>query len=176
MPTSSRNMPASSKKVYVDGVPMREITLAGDNPPLRLYDTSGPYTDPAYAIDLKLGLPPLRREWIRARADVEPGRVGLRARPGRRVTQLHYARRGELTREMEFVATREGVDPERVRSEIARGRAIIPANVNQPESEPMIIGRNFLVKINANLGNSAVTSSVEDRKSTRLNSSHRCIS
>ena len=162
MPTSSRNMPASSKKVYVDGVPMREITLAGDNPPLRLYDTSGPYTDPAYTVDLKLGLPPLRREWIRARGDIEPSRVGLRGRPGQRVTQLHYARRGELTREMEFVATREGVDPERVRSEIARGRAIIPANVNHPESEPMIIGRNFLVKINANLGNSAVTSSVEE--------------
>src|SRR6266849_604116 len=155
-------MPTSSRKVYVDGVPMREITLAGDNPPLRLYDTSGPYTDPAYTVDLKLGLPPLRGEWIRARGDVEPGRVGLRARPGRRVTQLYYARRGELTREMEFVATREGVDPERVRSEVARGRAIIPANINHPESEPMIIGRNFLVKINANLGNSAVTSSIEE--------------
>src|SRR5437879_5667496 len=155
-------MPTSSKKVYVDGVPMREITLAGDNPPLRLYDTSGPYTDPAYTVDLKLVLPPLRREWIRARGDIEPSRVGLRGRPGQRVTQLHYARRGELTREMEFVATREGVDPERVRSEVARGRAIIPANVNHPESEPMIIGRNFLVKINANIGNSAVASSVEE--------------
>src|SRR6267143_1085094 len=155
-------MPTSSKKVYADGVPMREITLAGDNPPLCLYDTSGPYTDPAYTVDLKLGLPPLRREWIRARGDVEPGRVGLRARPGRRVTQLHYARRGELTREMEFVATREGVDPERVRSEVARGRAIIPANINHPESEPMIIGRNFLVKINANIGNSAIASSIEE--------------
>src|SRR5207302_10567016 len=97
-----------------------------------------------------------------ARADVEPGRVGRRGWAGRRVAPLRYARRGELTREMGFVATREGVDPERVRSEIARGRAIIPANVNHPESEPMIIGRNFLVKINANLGNSAVTSSVEE--------------
>src|SRR5438876_2574421 len=115
MPTSSRNMPASSKKVYVDGVPMREITLAGDNPPLRLYDTSGPYTDPAYAVDLKLGLPPLRREWIRARADVEPGRVGLRARPGRRVAQPRYARRGERTRELEFGATRGGSAPQRGR-------------------------------------------------------------
>src|SRR5207244_2437976 len=115
-------MPNSSRKVYVDGVPMREITLAGDNPPLRLYDTSGPYTDPAYTVDLKPGLPTLRREWVRARGDVEPGRVGRRARPGRRVTQLHYARRGELTPEMEFVATREGVGPGRPRSARARGR------------------------------------------------------
>jgi phosphomethylpyrimidine synthase len=155
-------MPTSSKKVYVDGVPMREVTLSGENPPLRLYDTSGPYTDPAYQVDLKLGLPPFRREWILARGDVTPSRIGLRARSGRRVTQMHYARRGDVTREMQFVAVREGVDPEHVRSEIARGRAIIPANVNHPESEPMIIGRNFLVKINANLGNSAVTSSIEE--------------
>ena len=159
-------MPASeqpaSGKVYVNGVPMREITLSGGNPPLRLYDTSGPYTDPNHTVDLKLGLPPLRREWILARGDVEPARVGWKARPGRCVTQMHYARRGEITREMEFVAIREGIPPEFVRDEVARGRAIIPANINHPESEPMIIGRNFLVKINANIGNSAVASSIEE--------------
>src|SRR5207248_9368596 len=137
-----------------------------------LYDTSGPGSDPAD------GLPPLRRPWIVGRDDVEQyegrlpssrddgraavrrggsveqfgggGQRPLRARAGRRVTQLHYARRGEVTPEMEFVALREGVEPELVRSEVARGRAIIPANVNHPESEPMIIGRTFLVKVNAN--------------------------
>src|SRR3989449_8254510 len=159
-------MPASQKpaprKVYVNGVPMREITLSEGNPPLRLYDTSGPHTDPNHTVDLKLGLPPLRREWILARGDVEPARIGWKARPGRSVTQMHYARRGEITHEMEFVAIREGLPPELVRDEVARGRAIIPANVNHPESEPMIIGRNFLVKINANIGNSAVASSIEE--------------
>jgi len=185
-------MPAS-RKIYLAGsrpdirVPMREIALSGSNPPLRLYDTSGPYTDPDAQVDIKLGLPPLRLPWILGRSDVEelPGpsslyrrqresdpslggvrfasvRRPVRAAPGRRVTQLHYARRGEITPEMEFIALREGVDPELVRSEVARGRAIIPANVNHPESEPMIIGRNFLVKINANIGNSAVASSIEE--------------
>ncbi len=155
-------MPASSHKIYLSGVPMREVRLSGGNPPLRLYDTSGPYTDPNYTVDLKLGLPPLRREWILQRGDVEPARAGLKVKPGRRATQMHYARRGEITREMEFVAIREGMDPAFVRDEVARGRAIIPANVNHPESEPMIIGRNFLVKINANIGNSAVASSIEE--------------
>jgi len=184
---------AASRKVYVAGsrpdirVPMREIVLSGGNPPLRLYDTSGPVTDPDAALDLKRGLPPLRLAWILGRGDVEelPGpssayrrmrdedpalggvrfasvRRPLRARPGRRVSQLHYARRGEVTPEMEFVALREGLAPERVRDEIARGRAILPANVNHPETEPMIIGRSFLVKINANIGNSAVASSIEE--------------
>ncbi len=185
-------MPAS-RKIYITGsrpdirVPMREIALSGGNPPLRLYDTSGPYTDPEAHLDIKQGLPPLRLPWILGRGDVEelPGpssdyrrqrdsdpslggvrftsvRSPLRAKPGRRVTQMHYARRGEITPEMEFIALREGVTPEFVRDEVARGRAIIPANVNHPESEPMIIGRNFLVKINANIGNSAVASSIEE--------------
>ena len=184
---------AASRKVYVAGsrpdirVPMREIVLSGGNPPLRLYDTSGPVTDPDAALDLKRGLPPLRLAWILGRGDVEelagptsayrrmrdedPALGGvrfasvrrpLRARPGRRVSQLHYARRGEVTPEMEFVALREGLAPERVRDEIARGRAILPANVTHPETEPMIIGRSFLVKINANIGNSAVASSIEE--------------
>src|SRR5262249_9717454 len=108
-----------------------------------------------------VGLPALRREWILERQDVETiaGRV-LRAKGDRRVTQLHYARQGVVTPEMEFIAIREGLDAEFVRSEVARGRAIVPANINHPESEPMIIGRNFLVKINANIGNSAVGSSI----------------
>jgi phosphomethylpyrimidine synthase len=152
----------ATRKVHVHGVPMREITLSGGHPPLRLYDTSGPYTDPEYHVDLKLGLPPRRREWIVGRGDVEPGRVGLRGKPGRCVTQMHYARRGEITPEMQFVAIREGMPAELVRDEIARGRAILPANVNHPETEPMIIGRKFLVKINANIGNSAVASSIEE--------------
>ena len=185
-------MPAS-RKIYITGsrpdirVPMREIALSEGNPPLRLYDTSGPYTDPDAHVDIKQGLPPLRLPWILGRSDVEelPGpsslyrrqresdpRLGgvrfasvrrpLRAKPGGRVTQMHYARRAEITPEMEFIALREGVAPELVRDEVARGRAIIPANVNHPESEPMIIGRNFLVKINANIGNSAVASSIEE--------------
>ncbi|MET0850364.1 MAG: phosphomethylpyrimidine synthase ThiC [Candidatus Rokuibacteriota bacterium] len=145
-------------------VPFREIRLTtGES--LRLYDTSGPYTDPGHAVDLKQGLPPLRRHWILSRDDVEPGaggRWGLRAKPGRRVTQMHYARRGEITPEMQFVALREGMDAEVVRDEVARGRAIIPSNINHPEAEPMIIGRRFLVKINANIGNSAVSSAIEE--------------
>ncbi len=183
----------SGRRVYIDGtlpgvrVPAREVVLAEPNPPLRLYDTSGPYGDPQYRADFRHGLPALRAEWIRARGDVEelpeatsayrrqretdPSLAGvrfpdprrsLRGKPGRRVTQLHYARRGTITPEMEFIALREGVPAELVRDEVARGRAIIPANINHPEAEPMIIGRRFLVKINANLGNSAVSSSVEE--------------
>ena len=186
-------MASASRKIYVTGsrpdirVPMREITLSGGNPALRLYDTSGPYTDPEAFLDVKLGLPALRLPWITGRADVEelngpsshyrrerdedPALGGirfasvrrpLRARPGRRVTQMHYARRGEVTPEMEYVALREGLAAEFVRDEIARGRAILPANVNHPETEPMMIGRNSLVKINANIGNSAVASSIEE--------------
>ncbi len=168
------------RKVYITGsrpdvrVPMREVVLtptpsrlgAEENPPVRLYDTSGPYTDPAVSTDVRRGLHPLRRVWILGRGDVDEydgqERRALRAKPGRAVTQLHYARRGEITAEMEFIAIREGVEAELVRSEVARGRAIIPANVNHPETEPMIIGRNFLVKINANIGNSAVASSIEE--------------
>src|SRR5262245_49448450 len=184
---------AHSRKVYVTGsradirVPMREIALSGGYPPLRLYDTSGPYTDPSAELDLKRGLPPLRLGWIIDRGDVQelPGpssgyrrsreenpalggvrfasvRRPLRAHPGRSVTQMHYARRGEITPEMEFIALREGFEPGFVRDEVARGRAIIPSNVNHPETEPMIIGRKFLVKINANIGNSAVASSIEE--------------
>ncbi len=156
-----------STKVYVDGphgvrVPMREIALSGGEPALHVYDTSGPRHH-----DLEQGLPALRRAWIESRADVDtvtradrPG--ALRATAGRAVTQLHYARRGDVTPEMEFIAVREGLPAEFVRSEVARGRAIIPANVNHPESEPMIIGRNFLVKINANIGNSAIGSSIAE--------------
>ena len=144
-----------SRKVHVGGgrvrVPMREITLSGGEPPLRVYDTSGPH-----GADVRTGLPPLRGPWIAARGDAPP------AAPARPVTQLHYARKGEVTPEMEFVALREGFDPEFVRAEVARGRAIIPANVNHPELEPMAIGRHFLVKINANIGNSAVSSSIEE--------------
>ncbi len=181
------------RKVYVVGsrpdlrVPVREIPLSGGEPPVRLYDTSGPYTDPDLHTDIKQGLPPLRLPWILERGDVEelPGpssgyrrereqdptlggvrfasvRRPLRALAGRRVSQLHYARRGEITPEMEFIALREGIAAEVIRAEVARGRAIIPANVNHPETEPMIIGRNFLVKINANIGNSAVASSIEE--------------
>jgi phosphomethylpyrimidine synthase len=183
----------ASRKIYLTGsrsdlrVPMREVCLHGGEPPLRLYDTSGPWTDPDAHPDIKQGLPPLRLPWILGRADVEelPGptstyrrqrdddpalggirfasvRRPLRARPGRVVTQMHYARRGEITPEMEFIALREGMDPQFVRDEVARGRAIIPSNVNHPETEPMIIGRKFLVKINANIGNSAVASSIEE--------------
>jgi phosphomethylpyrimidine synthase len=154
-----------SRKIYVDGprgvrVPMREIALSDGEPPLAVYDTSGPA-----AVDVHAGLPPLRLSWIEDRGDVTTIRAGARrsvrrAIEGRAVTQLHYARRGEITPEMEFVAIREGLPAEFVRTEVARGRAIIPANVNHPELEPMIIGRHFLVKINANIGNSAVGSSI----------------
>ncbi len=183
--------PLVGRKVYVEGshpdvrVPVREIALetgggsAGSAPQtLRLYDTSGPYSDERVDTDVRRGLVPLRAGWIRERGDVEeyaserpthdrrgfagPSRHPLRATSAATVTQMHYARRGIVTPEMEFVALREGVAPELVREEIARGRAIIPANVNHPESEPMIIGSRFLVKINANIGNSSVTSSIEE--------------
>lgn len=229
----------NSRKIYVEGsrpdirVPMREITQADTpasfgaepNPPIFVYDTSGPYTDPEVTIDIRKGLPPLRARWIEERGDTEElpgptseyGRARLtdpklahlrfdlkrrprRARAGMNVTQMHYARRGIITPEMEFVAIRENlrrqeyleslraagptgqrmaemltrqhrgqsfgasipetITPEFVRAEVARGRAIIPANINHPESEPMIIGRNFLVKVNANIGNSAVSSGI----------------
>jgi phosphomethylpyrimidine synthase len=180
---------ATRRKIYVEGVPFTEVVLSNDSS-IRLYDTSGPGSDPA------AGLPPRRREWILGRGDVEEydgrrptprddGRAAarlhtngngngstastaaaagkvLRAKPGRTVTQLHYARRGEVTPEMEFVARRENMAAETVRDEIARGRAILPSNVNHPESEPMVIGRPFLVKVNANIGNSAVTSSIAE--------------
>jgi phosphomethylpyrimidine synthase len=170
----------ASRRVYVDGsrpdirVPFREVSQAatkgarGDtvNPALRLYDTSGAHGDPDVTITPETGLPPLRAPWIVERGDVEAttatGRTALRARPGAAVTQLHYARRGMVTPEMEFIAIREGLAPELVRDEIARGRAIIPANINHPEAEPMIIGTKFLVKVNANIGNSAVLSSIDD--------------
>ncbi|AMO73358.1 phosphomethylpyrimidine synthase ThiC [Sphingorhabdus sp. M41] len=209
---------SGSKKVHVAAhsgsgirVAMREIHLEGGEPPIRVYDTSGPYTDPQALIDIKTGLNELRSPWIKARGDVEqvtqrevkpedngqlgPDRSGgvapfpnvrrkvLRAKPGANVSQMHYARQGIITPEMEYVAERENlgrerlkeykrdgesfgasipdyVTPEFVRDEIARGRAIIPNNINHPESEPMAIGRNFLVKINANIGNSAVASDV----------------
>ena len=229
----------NSTKIFVEGsrpdirVPMRAVSqsdtpasFGGEpNPPVFVYDTSGPYTDPAARIDIRRGLPALRRGWIAERGDTEElsgpssrygqerladarlaalrfelTRTPLRAREGANVTQMHYARRGIVTPEMEFVALRENlrrkeylaqleasgpmgkrtaellgrqhpgqsfgasipdeITPEFVRAEVARGRAIIPANINHPESEPMIIGRNFLVKINANIGNSAVTSSI----------------
>jgi len=171
----------SATKAWIEGprvrVPVREITLSAGEPPLRVYDTSGPQGH-----DIREGLPALRRPWILSRQDVDetprriarapgmpqamPERLAAKTRTalgGRGpVTQMHYARRLIVTPEMEFVAIREGVDAEVVRSEVARGRAIIPANINHPEVEPMIIGRNFLVKINANIGNSAVWSSIEE--------------
>ncbi|MGH7817141.1 MAG: phosphomethylpyrimidine synthase ThiC, partial [Candidatus Binatia bacterium] len=227
----------ASEKVYVDSYPhpevsvaMRAVTLSnghnghgnGDhaNAPVMIYDTSGPYTDPSGATDIRQGLKPLRLDWIKGRGDVEEltgpsyqppvkkngqantpqterfpdqaRRPILRAKPGRNVSQMHYARQGIITPEMEYIAIRENlgrhqafengaaqngrthggysfgaaipnfVTPEFVRDEVARGRAIIPSNINHPETEPMIIGRNFLVKINANIGNSAVASSVEE--------------
>ena len=212
-----------SKKTYVEGsrpdllVPMREITLSPtgseENPPVHVYDTSGPYTDPDVKIDIRKGLSPLRVKWIIEREDTEElpglsssyGRIRLedpslsglrldvrrnprRAKSGMNVTQMHYARRGIVTPEMEYVAIRENqrmesqremilsqhpgqnfgakspafITPEFVRDEVARGRAIIPLNINHPETEPMIIGRNFLVKINANIGNSALGSSISE--------------
>jgi phosphomethylpyrimidine synthase len=232
-----------SRKIYVETqsrlrVPFREITLTPskamdgsieENAPVRVYDTSGPWTDPEQDLDVRDGLPALRHEWIVARSDVKEcksdahrryipalndnerfthKRVALASKPGACVTQMHYARRGIITPEMEYVAIRENlgrqlafntlqetsngnserrttiddrsslfhqhpgqsfgasipefVTPEFVRDEIARGRAIIPANINHPESEPMIIGRNFLVKINANIGNSAIASSIDE--------------
>ncbi len=218
---------AKSRKIYVEGsrpdiqVPFREISLSdtpssfgGDtNPPVVVYDTSGPYTDPTVEIDIRNGLPALRANWIAERNDtdqldgptsefgqqrlVDPElsqmrfnlhRKPLRAKPGKNVSQMHYARQGIITPEMEFIAIRENqrrenmsellqtqhpgqnygasipkvITPEFVRDEVARGRAIIPANINHPEIEPMIIGRNFLVKINANIGNSALGSSISE--------------
>ncbi|OIO37483.1 MAG: phosphomethylpyrimidine synthase ThiC [Candidatus Omnitrophica bacterium CG1_02_46_14] len=193
----------SSRKVYIAGtlhpeirVPVREISLT-ENPPVYVYDTSGPYTDPHVSIDVKKGLKPIRTVWTKKRGDVEelagqPSSFGqtkpLRAKPGRNVSQMHYAKKGFITEEMEYIAIRENllmeriaeearfqhrgehfgasiplkITPEFVREEVARGRAIIPSNINHPELEPMIIGRNFLVKINANIGNSAVASSIEE--------------
>jgi phosphomethylpyrimidine synthase len=156
----------NSRRILIEGpggirVPVREIALGGGEPPLQVYDTSGPRV-----ADLEKGLPELRESWIRGRGDVEErtvnGRRVRRARPGQAPTQLRYARNGDISPEMEFIAVREGLPAEFVRSEVARGRAIIPANVNHPELEPMIIGRNFLVKINANIGNSAVGSSIAE--------------
>ncbi|NOY84123.1 MAG: phosphomethylpyrimidine synthase ThiC, partial [Nitrospirae bacterium] len=232
---TTKPLPAS-RKVFVEGkqkgvrVPMREITLnptkignngqMEENPPLRIYDTSGPYTDPDIKIDIRVGLAPQRAEWIINRGDVETLsdisskygqkraankkldalrfkeiRKPLRAKAGQNVSQMHYAKKGIITSEMEFIAIRENqaietykaeiaqidprryeqhagndwgasipsvITPEFVRDEVARGRAIIPANINHPELEPVIIGRNFLVKINSNIGNSAVTSSIEE--------------
>ncbi|MBT3905923.1 MAG: phosphomethylpyrimidine synthase ThiC [Rhodospirillaceae bacterium] len=213
------SLPAS-EKVYVNGtihpdirVPMRQISVheSANEPPVTVYDTSGPYTDPDATIDIDAGLHRLREPWIKGRGDVEEyagrdvkpedngGATGdklvqefpskkkpLRAKDGKAVTQIAYARAGIITPEMEYIAIRENlgrdqlkeqqarggedfgaeipdyVTPEFVRDEVARGRAIIPANINHPEIEPQIIGRNFLVKINANIGNSAVTSSVAD--------------
>jgi phosphomethylpyrimidine synthase len=222
----------NSRKVYVDGpagvrVPMREISLTPTrtergmepNPPVTVYDTSGPYSDPEVAINLRQGLPALRAPWIDARGDTEQlsgpssifGRIRAadeqarslrfehirtprKARAGANVSQMHYARQGIVTPEMAFIAIRENarlqelresyekagylkrmhrgqafgarlpdaVSPEFVRAEVAAGRAIIPANINHPELEPMIIGRNFRVKINANIGNSAVSSSIAE--------------
>ena len=223
-----RALPGSDK-IYVEGsrpdirVPMREVRLADtpahfgaeNNPPVTVYDTSGPYSDPETSIDLMKGLAPIREAWIEERQDTERlealsseyGRqraanaaldrlrfehlkTPRRAKTGHNVSQMHYAKRGIITPEMEFVAIRENmrvqqarelglleqqhpgqsfgasipreITPEFVRSEIALGRAIIPANINHVELEPMIIGRNFLVKINGNLGNSAITSSIEE--------------
>src|SRR5690606_12499073 len=126
-------------------VPMREVALSNGDAPIRLYDTSGPQGH-----EVRDGLPKLRAPWLTSRKGASV------------VTQLHYARKGEVTPEMEFIALREGLPAEFIRDEVARGRAIIPANVNHPELEPMIIGRNFLVKINANIGNSAVSSSIDN--------------
>src|SRR3954447_25620467 len=144
----------NSHKVFVEGpqavrVPMREVALSKGEASIRLYDSSGPQGH-----DVKDGLPKLREPWVAGRRTA--------SRTGQAVTQLHYARKGEVTPEMEFIALREGLPSDFVRDEVARGRAIIPANINHLELEPMIIGRNFLVKINANIGNSAVTSSVEE--------------
>ncbi len=173
-----------SKKTYITGtrfpdlrVPVREISHDEGNR-LSVYDTSGPYTDPTVEVDLHNGLPLLRKDWIFRRGDIDespanqvPG-AGPQAFPtpksiltgksGRNVSQMHYARRGDITAEMEFIAIRENCDPVFVRDEVARGRAIIPANINHTELEPMIIGRNFLVKINANIGNSAISSGIPE--------------
>ncbi len=191
-PTAARAPQGNARKIYVEGsdpsirVPMREIALTNGETHV-VYDTSGPYTDPATTTDVRRGLEPVRASWIAARNDTVElerassvyrlGREAMseldgirfsatrkprRAKPGANVTQMHYARKGIVTPEMEYVAIREGVAPELVRSEIARGRAVLTANVNHPELEPQIIGRQFLVKINANIGNSAVASTIEE--------------
>ena len=179
-----------SRKIYKSGtiykdvrVPFRKVELtsvgnAGSSqetkPAIELYDTSGPYTDPDSQVDITQGLPPIRGNWIVRSGDVEvsgrvnnplsfsPSKTPLQAKPNKNVTQMHYAKKGIITPEMEFVAIRENCEPEYVRSEVARGRAFIPVNINHPECEPMIIGRNFLVKINANIGNSALSSSIAE--------------
>ena len=169
----------NTEKVYLGGknnirVPARKITLTNGESPVYVYDTSGPQGH-----DVQNGLSPMRLDWIKDRGDVEERDPVYTTRHGtaeipetlkrkkvlrgkNNVTQMHYAKKGMITSEMEYIAIRENVDPEFVRSEVARGRAIIPSNINHPESEPMIIGRNFLVKVNANIGNSAVTSSIEE--------------
>lgn len=185
----------NSSKTYVPGtvypdlrVPFRTIAQTDDAlPSLRVYDTSGPYTDPAQTINIEQGLPEIRRAWLEKRGDVEaltghssyyqqvrqmdakldairfPNiRKPLRAKAGKNVSQMHYARQGIITPEMEFIAIRENCSAEFVRDEVARGRAIIPANINHTELEPQIIGRNFLVKINANIGNSAISSGIAE--------------
>ena len=171
------NKAYKSGQLYPDiRVPFRSIQLSESNGPhhpnkpvnnVQLYDTSGPYTDPNPQQTIDSGLPLIRQSWILKREDIQRvspkgERVIYQAKKETNVTQLHYARKGIITPEMEFVAIREGCVPELVREEIAAGRAIIPANINHPESEPMIIGQKFLVKINANIGNSAVSSSIEE--------------
>lgn len=182
----------TTQKIYLAGsdpsirVPMREIGLTNGETHV-VYDTSGPYTDANVVTDVRHGLAALRAPWIAKRGDTVEldrassiyrlGREAMpeldairfteqrkprRAKPGANVSQMHYARRGEITSEMEFVAIREGVAPEFVRDEIARGRAVLTANINHPELEPQIIGRKFLVKINANIGNSAIASTIEE--------------
>jgi phosphomethylpyrimidine synthase len=148
LPPLEESFPSSRKVEQGElKVPVRVIELSGGEPPVTVYDTTGPQ-----GCDVRSGLPRRRAEWIERRLAEKPTNL----------SQMHYARRGIITEEMRFVALRENVDVEFVRSEIARGRAIIPANVKHPELEPMIIGRNFLVKINANIGNSAVLSSTKD--------------
>ena len=177
-PRAEESQAASSERATLFGphgleVPIRHIRLSNGETPLCIYETGGPQGH-----DVRCGLPRLRQAWIEARTDVEPVAPAYRGadvdlipasmrrsqvlRGTGRVTQMHYARQGIVTPEMQFVAIREAMDPEFVRSEIARGRAILPANINHPESEPMIIGRNFLVKVNANIGNSVVRSSIEE--------------
>src|SRR6478672_6451494 len=195
IPTGER---AGSRKVYGAGelypdirVPFREVAVhaSANEPPVTIYDSSGPYTDPTVTIDIKRGLPLVKSSWQLDRGDIAPVLNPREVKPednghasgrhlaprfdtshhkvfkgveGRPVTQYEYAKAGIITPEMEYASIPDFVTPEFVRQEIARGRAIIPHNINHPEVEPMIIGRNFLVKINANIGNSAVLSSVDD--------------
>ena len=199
------------REIKLSPTPIRgSLDIQEENPSISVYDTSGPYTDPQVTIDIKKGLLPIRHSWLKRRGDAEELAQGsseygrqregdsslasiqfnrsnrkiFRAKPGKNVSQMHYAKKGIITEEMEYIAIRENmlqqkkgeqhsgqsfgasipkeITPEFVRDEVARGRAIIPANINHPELEPMIIGRNFLVKINANIGNSAVTSTIEE--------------